>query len=241
MTINWISREEWNARPPNDPPIKIKVPTGYVYVHHVGGTMTMRAIQDLHMDDRGWNDVAYNFMIEKDGRVNVGRGFGIKGGHVLDPENSVCHGICLNGNFQTEHPTDPQLLALTELLWEGHADGQWQIDVRGHRDTMSTDCPGDNLYPLLPTIEQAAKQWASAPITPTPTPPKEEILMNDAINFYVRRGDGAILFVMRNLNNAEQPVSSMGVSGPFTAPEGAIIWNVANDDFSYFQKYRVDV
>lgn len=172
MTINFITRQEWGAREPDDVNPTRTHPTEYVYVHHVAGNMSMREIQDLHMDRRGWDDVGYNFVIEKSGDVNIGRGFGVKGGGVLDPENWYCHSICLNGNYQIEQPTTAALLALTELLAMGERLGHWLIDVRGHRDTMDTSCPGDNLYSLLPTIENSAKHWAE-PI-PIPIPEEDE-------------------------------------------------------------------
>ena len=41
----------------------------------------MHVIQDFHMDDRGWWDIGYNFLIGQDGRIYEGRGFSVQGAH----------------------------------------------------------------------------------------------------------------------------------------------------------------
>lgn len=191
MALKFVTRSQWGARPPKSSPIPIYKPTPIVYVHHVAGTMTPRQIQNLHMDKRNFNDIAYNFVIDKNGDIPIGRGFGIKGGHVLDPENKVCHGICLNGNLDINKPTQAQINSLTELLWFGWHEGHWLLDVRGHRDTMQTDCPGDNLYPLLPTIEQAARTF-NLPSIPTVLDEEDSMFMYSGPNTPVFFCDGGV-------------------------------------------------
>jgi hypothetical protein len=112
-------------------------------------------IQSLHMDGRGFADVAYHFMIAKDGRIYEGRELDIRGAHVQG-FNTGSVGIVLLGNFNDEQPTESQLDSLREL-----ADYlRYTYGIRylaGHKDYPNqspdgTECPGDNLYPLLPDL-----------------------------------------------------------------------------------------
>jgi hypothetical protein len=111
--------------------------------------------------------------------------------------------------------------------------------IMGHQHAPAPDHHWDPGKLNVHRIVQAA----AAVLEPKPEPPTtplEEILMDQAINFYVRNGAGAVLFVMRNLHNKDFPVSCMGVTGPWTAPSGAVTWQVADDDFGFFSRYRID-
>jgi hypothetical protein len=57
------------------------------------------------MDNRGWQDIGYNFLIGGDGNVYEGRGWGIWGAHV-PRYNSKSIGICVIGDFQSEFLTN---------------------------------------------------------------------------------------------------------------------------------------
>jgi hypothetical protein len=96
-------------------------------------------------------------------------------GHALD-YNYGSVGIALLGNFQTRQPGTAQIDALVEALAfmaqrygidptasmsyvRAHRDGTalWRDQlnaISGHRDCIPTECPGDNVYPLLPAIRQ---------------------------------------------------------------------------------------
>ena len=63
-----------------------------VYVHHSAGPQqqTVRTIQNFHMDSRGWSDIAYNWLVNDQGDIFEGRGWGIVGGATKN-ENSTSH------------------------------------------------------------------------------------------------------------------------------------------------------
>lgn len=54
-----------------------------------------------HMNNKGWSDIGYNFVIGEDGNVYEGRGWGKKGAHSI-PFNSKSIGICIIGNYSSK-------------------------------------------------------------------------------------------------------------------------------------------
>lgn len=171
-----ISRTEWGARPLNlESPEEFGIfdsqvnPEGVltypdnlnsvlntIVVHHsafayVGPT----EVQDLHMDRRGFADVAYHFLIDSGGIIYEGREINIRGAHVQG-FNTGSVGIVLLGNFNETDPAQVQINSLQELV--DYLRYTYEIRyLAGHKDYPGqspdgTECPGDNLYPLLPDV-----------------------------------------------------------------------------------------
>jgi hypothetical protein len=142
----------------------------------------IRGIYAYHVLSNGWNDIGYNFLIDRCGRVYEGRYGGttrpVIGAHTLGM-NTSSTGIAMIGTFSSVRPTTAAVTALERLLaWRldvahvdplGHAQmisggneyfhpGQHVVlrVVSGHRDGSATSCPGAVLYTMLPTIAQAA-------------------------------------------------------------------------------------
>jgi hypothetical protein len=104
-------------------------------------------------------------------------------GHALD-YNYGSVGIALLGNFQTRQPGQAALDALVEALAfmasrygidpttsisyvraRGDGTALWRDQlnaISGHRDCIPTECPGNNVYPLLPTIRQRVEEQLGA-------------------------------------------------------------------------------
>ncbi len=171
-----VSRAEWGARPLNlEAPEEFGVfnaqtnPEGVltypddlssvlntIVVHH---SAILNAgpveIQSLHMDRRGFADVAYHFLIDSDGTIFEGREINIRGAHVQG-FNTGSVGIVLLGNFNDEQPVESQLNSLRGLV--DYLRYTYGIRyLAGHKDypgqsSDGTECPGDNLYPLLPDL-----------------------------------------------------------------------------------------
>ncbi len=159
MSLEIVSRADWGARPPKNTPRIISVPTPELWLHHTasptGEAARVRSHQNYHMDVKGWNDIAYSFLINHEGTIYMGRGPGVAGGHTAG-HNTISHAICLMGNFNTTQPTVAALTSLKELVRHGFVSGWWPETLTGgHRDTRGSepkDCPGDNLYKLIPEI-----------------------------------------------------------------------------------------
>ena len=176
-------------------------------IHHTAGTNTytqadvpaiLRSIQAYHVNGRGWNDIAYNFLIDKFGRAYEGRGGGVtkavQGGHAYGVTNARTTGVSLIGNFETATPPAAMLDTLERVIaWKfalhkvdpygttygsGGQDGgsTFLNAISGHRDENATDCPGKYVYSQMATIRAKVASYVplysgTTPSTPTPTPP----------------------------------------------------------------------
>lgn len=102
----------------------------------------------LHPTKNGFgNHIAYHMLITKDGNVKETRPLDEVGYHAGNwAVNLRSIGICLQGKFEEEEPTEKQLNALQRLITE--LMGAYSIkhqSVRLHRDIKPTACPGKNL------------------------------------------------------------------------------------------------
>lgn len=166
ITIDFVTRAEWGARPPAWGPYPVDaMPTPELWLHHTASAgsdeVSMRAIQDFHMDVRGWSDIAYSFLIDNDAPdvdTFIGRGAGIAGGHTLG-HNEHSHAICVIGDYTSVPPHEDTLEAISKLVAYGYQEGWWPLGFTGgHRDASgaNTSCPGDALWPLIGSINQRA-------------------------------------------------------------------------------------
>ncbi len=163
-----IGREEWGAKPAKEPyepmlPYRITL-------HHTSGIQPMNAadaeaelrfIQDFHQNGRGWSDIAYHFLIDGAGDIFEGRPETVIGSHTLH-HNDGNIGIALMGNYQppkSDRVTQAERDALVRL--GRYLVQHYGIDpdsLKGHRDYRRTDCPGDNVYVLIPALRRQFAQ-----------------------------------------------------------------------------------
>jgi N-acetyl-anhydromuramyl-L-alanine amidase AmpD len=124
----------------------------YIVVHHTASTAkeTVEQIHNFHINNNGWAGIGYHFYIRKDGIIYRGRPEKYVGAH-CENYNSVSIGICLEGNFEIEQPTNEQLQSLSELI-HNLKQKYGNVQVVGHRDLNATACPGKNLYSKLGSV-----------------------------------------------------------------------------------------
>src|SRR6478672_8513804 len=150
-----------------------------------GPVHRLRGIYAYHVLANGWNDIGYNFLIDRCGHVFEGRFGGVTrpvvGAHARG-FNTGSSGIAMIGTFTSTPPTRAARRSLRELVgWRldlAHVDPTskvlmttatgnerfppgtrlWLRAVSGHRDTGATSCPGAALYRLLPRIAAAARR-----------------------------------------------------------------------------------
>lgn len=103
----------------------------------------VRGIQRFHMDDRGWSDIAYNFLVAEDGRIFEGRGWGWVGAATYN-WNSHSHSFCYLG--MGDGPISEEARKSFRWLRAEHARRYGRSYCKGHRDVRATACPGDWLY-----------------------------------------------------------------------------------------------
>ena len=168
-----ITRASWcpnNDCPPNSNPSSTDVK--FLIVHHTAGANTssdwaavVRSIWNYHVNTNGWSDVGYNFLLDKEGNVYEGREDDTTGAH-FSGHNSGTSGMSLMGTYTTVTPETAMINSLKSLLaWKAcvkgidpiatkyHASsGSYIQTISGHRDGGSTECPGQKVYDMLPTI-----------------------------------------------------------------------------------------
>jgi flagellar hook assembly protein FlgD len=189
-----VTRAQWGANEAirrnrkNGP--KIADDVHLAVVHHTAGSNSyscsqsaaiVRSIELYHVKGNGWDDIGYNFLVDKCGQVFEGRYGGIDkavvGAHALG-FNFGSVGVALIGNYNGAGLTPAQRASLVKLLaWRldlAHLDPLSRVSrvstgnpkysrgtsvqlnaIVGHRDTYPTSCPGDNVYAQLPAIRRA--------------------------------------------------------------------------------------
>ncbi len=152
----------------------------------------LRSIYEFHRHVHGWNDIGYNFVIDRFGRIFEARAGGIDepviGAHA-GGYNAYSTGIAILGSYGSRHISTHAKMALEHLLaWKLSLHGaplEGRVTVRvtragasysrypanapvslprvaGHRDADSTDCPGDALYGELQALRRSALRLAPA-------------------------------------------------------------------------------
>jgi hypothetical protein len=126
----------------------------------------LRGIWAYHVQSLGYCDIAYNLLIDNYGVPYEGRLGGIDqpvlGAHSLN-WNTGTTGIAVLGTFSSVRPSDAALGTLQDLIrWKFKVHGVNPFDVDyahilGHRDTYSTECPGQALYDYLPATRDYVK------------------------------------------------------------------------------------
>lgn len=106
-----------------------------------------KATRRFHMGpSRGWRDIGYSFGVCPHGYVLEGRGWQRE--QAAQPGGNTTWTSCTFMTGDAEEPTSAQVAAFKELrAWlrgEGLGAG-----VKGHRDFISTSCPGSILYGMV--------------------------------------------------------------------------------------------
>ena len=182
----WKANEKIRRAAPRYAPV---LETAIVH-HTAGGTgagpedsaAIVRGIELYHVKANGWNDIGYNFLVDRCGQVFEGR-FGGMTQNVIGAHaqgfNTGSVGIAVIGTYSSTKPTKQAENALGKLLaWRldvAHVDpassamfssggnprfpvgeGVYLRAISGHRDTGFTACPGNALYARLGALTEVA-------------------------------------------------------------------------------------
>lgn len=141
-----LTRNDWRAISCTEPRTfaEMKDRTEFV-VHHTAGPsgQTVAAIQRFHIEQRGWSDIGYNFLVRgTTGEVYEGRGWNAVGAHVQG-RNRQGLGVAIIGTDLLEEPAKQSLRELyaAAVTYAGHP-----LMIRGHRDLAATVCPGPKIH-----------------------------------------------------------------------------------------------
>lgn len=148
-------------------------PIKRVIVHHTATTPTadssaaVRAIWHYHANSRGWGDIGYNYLVDQSGNIFHGRysnatyaeqnNVDVVGGHAYG-NNLRTVGIAALGDFTNRSPSNSLIHSIGEVAaFKGGPYGFNAAKVSrglvGHRDVLSTSCPGAKLYAKLGSIK----------------------------------------------------------------------------------------
>lgn len=200
-------RSDWGADLPARGSLQAEEDVRFLLVHHTASAnagpdasvTALRGFYAFHTGpEKGWPDIAYNFLIDSGGQIWEGRTGSLAGpvrgdatggsqGHAL-----LC---CFIGDFTSVAPTPAAVDAMTQLLaWladryavslaEGatvtftsRGSNRWPAGasvttptISGHRDMSQTSCPGDTAYAMLDSTIRPGARSLLAAASPTPTP-----------------------------------------------------------------------
>src|SRR5215213_8110398 len=191
-----IMRAQWGADavPPREPPAYGAVQLAFV--HHTvtandygpeDSAGIVLGIARYHRNSNGWNDIGYNFLVDKYGQVFEGRAGGIDQpvvGAQAQGYNSHSTGVACLGTFSEVAQSEAGMDALARLIgWKlalhgvpvhgqvtvisaGGESNRYRAGtpvvferISGHRDGDSTSCPGDVLYGQLADLRARAARY----------------------------------------------------------------------------------
>lgn len=191
-----IGRSTWHA---DEKAVREKpsytAPVEVVFLHHTDHSNRydcrqdvpgmLRSMQEHHIHDMGWNDLGYNFVVDRCGNIYEGRAGGVeravRGAHAKG-FNARSMGIAALGHYGAGQKVPPRMLeAIAAVVaWklppgvdpEGHVrlvstNGESRFPkgrpvelrvISGHRDGYETQCPGEALYDSLPRLRARVAQ-----------------------------------------------------------------------------------
>jgi hypothetical protein len=158
----------------------------FLLVHHTAGANDyerdevrgiLRGMFAFHTETKGWPDVAYNFLVDRFGRVWEGRAGSLDRpvrGNATGGNQGFDQKCCFIGNHQEKAPSPAAVRAMVRLLawlcvrydidsrraarvrFVSRGSNRWPKGTRvrtrtiqGHRAMSYTVCPGDAAFDLL--------------------------------------------------------------------------------------------
>jgi len=146
-----------------------------IIIHHSatkdGTTKDFNAIKRYHVENLGWRDIGYNWVIERvNGVATViqGRSENISGAHTKGM-NDKSIGICVVGNYDKDNVSTDMYNELVDLIADIRSR-YGDLPLKQHSDYANKTCPGLN-FPFnqivkdtnsskCPQWKEDAVQWA---------------------------------------------------------------------------------
>jgi len=184
VAFEFIPRSAWKAstsRSNSDPMGRVT----RITIHHSGlmdgateyaeCANMVRKMQRQHVEDRGWADIGYHFVIDRMGRVWEGRPLFLQGAHAGNNDaNQGNIGVTLSGDFDSQQPTSRQKASLrlvVESLMRTYKVTPSRIAT--HREVKQTfrlpmtECPGKHLQAYVNALRAELRAATSRSDEPT--------------------------------------------------------------------------
>ena len=151
-----IERQQWGWVPPTEGISEHQI--SKITIHHGGENFAddkdpikyLRALQSWGRSDKGWMDIPYHFMIDRQGNIYETRPINFPGdtNTTYDPAGHAL--ISVMGNYEIQSLSEIQLNALVSItvFLVGEFDVPTE-NIKGHKDYADTACPGEDIYRLL--------------------------------------------------------------------------------------------
>lgn len=159
-----ICRDAWGAGEPTGEFRRHRIRR--LTIHHSAVALTdnrgaparFRSHQRSHQA-RGWPDIAYHLLIDRNGNVYEGRPIGAVGDTATNYDPKGHLGILCEGHFGEQRPSPEQLQALVSVLaWASGRFGVGSELIHGHQDYADTACPGTSLYRRVPEVRRRVSE-----------------------------------------------------------------------------------
>lgn len=168
-----VSRQEWGARPPAydyiaQNPVRLTLHhEGMYFDGSVPAATYIRRVQNWSIENRGWPDIPYHFIIDLAGIIYEGRPVTARGdtNTAYDLQGHVHVSVLGKYDRGEQEPNEDQITAVVHIMaWIISRYGIPIETIKGHRDFIPVNasgehidprtgsritCPGDNLYRYL--------------------------------------------------------------------------------------------
>lgn len=130
-----------------------------IALHHMEHkTATFYDVERWHVEDNQWRAIGYNFWIDYDGTVFVGRGFNLGAG--VGNHNSHVISVGFRGDYHESGQVMPEAqyeagVALVKWICSQVAT---VTKIGGHNSWNTTDCPGSD-FPLMEMVEESGLEY----------------------------------------------------------------------------------
>ena len=116
----------------------------HIVLHHTAAEeKNTEQIRNYHIK-KGWQDIGYDYVIEKDGKVVEGRSLSMQGAHAgVAYYNQHAIGVAVIGNLSKRDIYPAQFASLLQLLET--LMNKYRIPIKNillHREIKNTECPG---------------------------------------------------------------------------------------------------
>ena len=153
--VQMICRAAWGAEKPSGEFERHRIKR--MTVHHSAVALIDNAEAPAHIRShqrshqaRGWPDIAYHLVIDRNGNVYEGRPMWAVPDTATDYDPTGHFTVMCEGNFQEQRPSRAQVNALVDVLaWASQRFDVAPRTISGHQDHASTACPGAGLQRLI--------------------------------------------------------------------------------------------
>ena len=155
------NRDDWNARPNRGRVALDRVDVEGIALHWPGITSplgnpervmsALRSWQAMHMDQRGWSDIAYQVAVDQSGNTYRLRGLRFRSGANGDQDVNERFGAMLLVVAEDEKPTEELIRATRRLIARHRQLFTRSKRIVGHGQIRpgGTACPGPHVNKLI--------------------------------------------------------------------------------------------